>query len=115
MERSRTAEILKWLHPGMQVKRWLLLLFVGVLLCGLGVAILMVQLYREVDFPGASGRVVYILFLEFIGPRWIRATILVAFGVVAGALAVWGFNQALLTPFAEGRNVGELLLQRKQL
>ncbi len=106
---------MKWLHPGMQVKRWLLLLFAGVLLCGLGVAILLVQLYREVDFPGESGKIVYFLFLEFIGPRWLRGTILLGASGVTVLAAVLLFNRALLSPFAEGRNVGELLLQRKQL
>ncbi|MDE3078229.1 MAG: YvcK family protein, partial [Chloroflexota bacterium] len=115
MDNGRTSEILKWLHPGMRVKRWLLLLFLGILLCGLGVAILLVQLYREVDFPGASGRVAYILFLEFIGPQWLRGVILLGLSGAAVLAAVLLLNRALLTPFADGRNVGELLLQRKQL
>src|SRR5207253_488318 len=108
-------EIVKWLRPGMQVKRWLLLLFVGVLLCSLGVALLLVQLYREVDFPGYSGQVVYYLFLEFIGPQWLRATILLAGSVSLVLAALFFFNRALLTPFAGGRNISETLLRNKEL
>ncbi|MBV9119079.1 MAG: YvcK family protein [Chloroflexi bacterium] len=108
--------MIKWLRPGLQVKRWLLLLFVGVLMCGLGVALLLVQLYREFDFgPGASGLVVYVLFLEFVEPQWLRGLILLGVSgvVVLGGLIL--YNRTLLAPFAKGRSITEIVLQRKQL
>jgi uncharacterized cofD-like protein len=107
--------MIQWLRPGLQVKRWLLSLFLGVLLCGLGVALLLVQVYREVDFPGTSGVVVYLLFLEFIGPQWLRGLILI---LVSGVVVVGGlllFNRTLLTPFAKGGRIIDIVLQRKQL
>jgi len=108
--------MIQWLRPGLQIKRWLLLLFVGVLLCGLGVALLLVQLYREVDFgEGGAGSLVYLLFLEFVQPQWLRGLILIG---VSGALLLGGlilFNRKLLAPFARGGNIGEIVLQRKQL
>ncbi|MGH2520680.1 MAG: hypothetical protein ACRDF8_12795, partial [Chloroflexota bacterium] len=97
------------------MKRWLLLLLAGVLLCGLGVALLLVQLYREVSFPGASGLVVYYLFLEFIGPQWLRGVLLIAISTCVIAASILLFNRSLLSPFAEGRGIAELVLQRKQL
>jgi len=108
--------MMQWLRPGLQIKRWLLLLFVGVLLCGLGVALLLVQLYRQVDFgPGVSGLAVYVLFLQFVEPEWLRGLILVAisFTVLLGGIVL--FNRTLLAPFAKGRSIGEVVLQRKQL
>ncbi|HLG71823.1 MAG TPA: gluconeogenesis factor YvcK family protein [Chloroflexota bacterium] len=107
--------MIQWLRPGLQVKRWLLSLFLGVLLCGLGVALLLVQVYREVDFPGTSGVVVYLLFLEFIGPQWLRGLILILVStvVVVGGLLL--FNRTLLTPFAKGGRIIDIVLQRKQL
>ncbi len=108
--------MIQWLRPGLQVKRWLGLLFLGVLMCGLGVALLLVQLYREVDFgPGTSGMVVYLLFLEFIGPQWLRGVVLISVSgvVVLGGLLL--FNRTLLAPFAKGGSIIDIVLQRKQL
>ncbi|MHB8621664.1 MAG: gluconeogenesis factor YvcK family protein, partial [Chloroflexota bacterium] len=115
MESSRASELMKWLHPGMQVKRWLLLLLVGILCCGLGIALLLVQLYRAVDFPGTSGLIVYYLFLEFIGAQWLRGAILVAVSGAVVLAALIFFNRALLSPFADGHNLADIILQRKQL
>src|SRR5437764_13537211 len=108
--------MMQWLRPGLQIKRWLLLLFIGVLMCGLGVALLLVQLYREVDFgPGTSGVVVYWLFHEFVEPQWLRGVVLLG---VSGIIVLGGlllFNRTLLAPFAKGRRISDILLQRKQL
>ena len=108
--------MIQWLRPGLRVKRWLGLLFLGMLLCGLGVALLLVQLYREFDFgPGTSGALVYFLFLEFIGPQWLRGVILIGVSgvVLIGALLL--FNRTLLAPFAKGGSIVDIVLQRKQL
>ena len=37
----------RWLYPGMHLKRWLLLLFLGITVLGLGAAILLVDWYRR--------------------------------------------------------------------
>jgi len=84
-------------------------------MCGLGVALLLVQVYREVDFPGTSGMVVYLLFLEFIGPQWLRGLVLIS---VSGVVVIGGlvlFNRTLLAPFAKGGRIIDIVLQRKQL
>ena len=36
--RFATTSALKWLYPGMHIKRWLLLLLFGIALMGLGIA-----------------------------------------------------------------------------
>jgi uncharacterized cofD-like protein len=108
--------MIQWLRPGLQVKRWLVLLFLGVLMCGLGVALLLVQLYREFDFgPGTSGMLVYLLFLEFIGPQWLRGVILIGLSAIVGIGAVLLFNRTLLAPFAKGGSITDIVIQRKQL
>ena len=43
----RRITIPRWLYPGMHLKRWLLLLFVGITVLGLGAAILLVDVYRR--------------------------------------------------------------------
>ena len=85
---------LRWLVPGMQVKRWLLVLIAGITLFGLGCAYLLRDLYDI--HPLAP--VFYYLTLQFI-PRWGRALL---FGLVGSALIAMGLlrmNQALLAPF----------------
>src|SRR5581483_6939422 len=108
--------MIQWLRPGLQIKRWLLLLFAGILLCGLGVALLLVQLYREVDFgQGTSGRLVFWLFLEFVEPQWLRGLILIVLSASIFVVALMLFNRTLLAPFANGGRISDIVLQRKQL
>jgi uncharacterized cofD-like protein len=106
--------MIQWLRPGLQIKRWLLLLFAGVLLSGLGSALLLVEVYREVDF-GPSTWLVYLLFLEFVSPQWLRGLLLISVSAVVGFGALLLFNRTLLAPFAKGGRIADILLQRKQL
>src|SRR5579862_2130352 len=106
--------MIQWLRPGLQIKRWLLLLFAGVLLSGLGSALLLVEVYREVDF-GPSTWLVYLLFLEFVSPQWLRGLLLISVSAVIGFGALLLFNRTLLAPFAKGGRIADILLQRKQL
>ena len=43
----RGIRLPRWLYPGMHIKRWLLLAFVGITILGLGAAIFLVDLYRR--------------------------------------------------------------------
>ena len=44
--RVRDHNAFKWLYPGMHIKRWLVLLFFGIAILGLGAAIFIRDLYR---------------------------------------------------------------------
>jgi len=87
----RTA--LKWLTPGMGVKRWLLLLACGIALLSLGSSFLLRQFYPLPD-------VFYYITLQFI-PRSVRAGLFMVGGVAALVVALIGLNRALLEPFVE--------------
>ena len=39
-------DIPRWLRPGLGVKRWLLFVMAGVTLIGLGIAVVLIDLYR---------------------------------------------------------------------
>src|SRR3972149_4879807 len=79
-------DFLKWLYPGMHVKRWFLLLLVGITFFSLGIGYFLVQLYREQPFPEA----VAIVTLQFI-PRVARGILFVrAGGGLGGARRGWG-------------------------
>jgi uncharacterized cofD-like protein len=83
----------RWLLPGMHVKRWLLLLAFGVAVLSLGLYVLMRELY---PLP----RFFYYFTLQFI-PRGLRVALLGGAGLVAVGLGLVGFNRALLEPFVK--------------
>jgi uncharacterized cofD-like protein len=84
---------LKWLKPGMGVKRWLLLLACGIALLSLGFSFLLRHLYPLPD-------VFYYITFQFI-PRGLRAGLFMLTGVAALVIALLGLNRALLAPFIE--------------
>jgi uncharacterized cofD-like protein len=89
-------ELLKWLYPGMHVKRWILLFLAGITALGLGVAYVLVDIYRQQPFPPA----VYYLTLQFI-PRLGRALLLGAIGLTLTVAGLVGLNRSLLSAFPQ--------------
>jgi len=84
----------KWLYVGLGIKRWLVLLFVGVTIIALGAAMILVNLYRESSLPD----VFYFLTLQFI-PRVLRGILVGALGLVLVTLSLFKLNQTILAPF----------------
>jgi uncharacterized cofD-like protein len=84
--------LLKWLYPGMHIKRWLALLLLGVAVMGLGIAYLLREVYVTYTFPG----VFYYLTLQFF-PRWLRGLLFVATSLSMIFLAVWHLNRSLIS------------------
>jgi uncharacterized cofD-like protein len=80
---SRNGFRLKGLYPGMGVKRWLLLLGVGVIVIGVGLGYLLRDLYGTWAFPPAF----YYLTLQFI-PYSVRALLLGVAGLSAIMVAI---------------------------
>ncbi len=84
---------LKWLLPGMHVKRWLLLLVVGVFLIGLGTA----------ELPGVVGLAAWTYYRQHIRPAFMNPTLqmllLVTVGSILVALAILRLNRSLLSAF----------------
>ena len=57
---------MKWLRPGLHVKRWLVLFVVGTVFTALGIAYVAIHIYRQEPFPA----VVYYVTLQFIDQLW---------------------------------------------
>jgi len=91
--RRHIQSALKWLAPGMGVKRWLLLLAGGIALLSLGFSFLLKQFY-----PLPS--IFYYLTFQFI-PRGLRAGLFGLFGIAAVVIALVGLNRTLLEPFVK--------------
>jgi uncharacterized cofD-like protein len=84
--------VLKWLYPGMHVKRWLALLLLGVAVMGLGIAYLLREVYVTYTFPGAF----YYLTLQFF-PRFVRGILFMCVSLSMILFAVWHLNRSLLS------------------
>ena len=111
MHRWRRASGLKWLYPGMGVKRWLLLLMAGVTALSLGFGYLLVAIYRSQPLPD----VFYYLTLQFL-PRLVRGLLFGLLGVGAVATAIYGLNRSLLAAFMRPghENIADVVFQHRQ-
>ena len=68
--------MLKLLHPGLHIKRWLLLLLLSIVIFSLGIGYVLTDLYRTATVPGWFG----MLTLQFL-PLMARAAIFLVVGV----------------------------------
>lgn len=99
----------KWFYVGLGVKRWLVLLAVGITLLSCGIGYLLVALDEGIDRRGVG----YLLTLEFI-PRELRAGLLVGLGIGSSALALWKLNETLLSAVSpRPTNLIETLYRRR--
>ncbi|MFQ5858767.1 MAG: uridine diphosphate-N-acetylglucosamine-binding protein YvcK [Anaerolineae bacterium] len=89
-------ELLKWLYPGMHVKRWILLFLAGITALGLGIAYLLVDLYRQQPLPP----IFYYVTLQFV-PRLGRAILFGLVGLSLIAAGLVGLNRSLLAAFPQ--------------
>ena len=101
----------RWLYPGMHLKRWLLLLFFGITVLGLGAAILLVDYYRHLP----EDSIVFVLTGAGLD-RPIRATIVAMAGIALTAIGVWGLMRSIVSPFVtRGDSVLEVLYTKRYL
>lgn len=90
----RDPSFIKWFYFGMHIKRWLLLLLLGVAVMGLGFGYFLREVYVSYTFPSF----VYYLTLQFF-PRWFRGALFVSASLGLISFAVWKLNQSLLSAF----------------
>lgn len=87
----------QWFRPGLGYKRWLILVFLGMALLGVGFALLVLDVYRNAPetwwLPILST-----LSLRFLD-RPIRVIIFGGIGLTLVMIGIWGSNRSLLRPF----------------
>jgi len=88
------TNLMKLLQPGIELKRWALLVFIGILLTSLGFAYLLVHIYRVHPLPESAATHT----LQFI-ERPIRGVLFIILGAAALLLGVVKLNQSLLTAY----------------
>jgi len=88
---------LRWLIPGLGIKRWLLPILLGMTLLGVGFAILILDIYRNVPetwwLPLISAASLRAL------ERPTRVLIFGGLGVGLVLFGIWGLNRSILAPF----------------
>jgi uncharacterized cofD-like protein len=99
-----SARWLRWLTPGLQIKRWLLLLMVAELVLVLGVAYALKEIYKTLVLPAQF----YYITLQFL-PYWARAGI---FGILGVGLLLFSYlklTQSVLGPFIPGNSTTSII------
>ena len=103
----------RWLYPGMRLKRWLLLVFAGIVILGLGGAVFLLNVYR-------AGELDEVAFFYYLTGAWldrpVRAAALGAIGLSVTAIGVWGLMRSVVSPFVQrGNSVMEVLYTKRYL
>ncbi len=91
----KVAGFRKWLYLGLGIKRWLLLLLVGIVALAVGFAYLFYEAYVSTLVYSPVWRT---LTLSFI-PRWARILVIGLVGMGLVATAVYQLNRSLLSAF----------------
>src|SRR5919199_1819206 len=82
----------RWLHVGMSIKRWLVLLVVGITLLSLSAGYFLHALYSlDVRFPSWVG----VLTLQFLG-REVRGSLFLVSGAILTTLALLRLNRTVI-------------------
>ena len=107
----------RWLTPGIGVKRWLLIIFVGLLLLALAFAHMLRQATRDLAPGGPVGTVIDTLTLQFL-PYPVRGLIVATIGVAILLYGAVHLGRALTDPFRSdeaGQPLVELIYQKRFL
>jgi uncharacterized cofD-like protein len=103
----------RWLRPGIGIKRWLVVVFLGELLLALGGAIILRALLRDAADTQPGSPFVDAITLAFL-PAELRPLVLFAAGLALFAYGGWRLMRALLEPYeARQEPLVELLYQRR--
>lgn len=84
---------MKWLIPGIRVKRWILVLFVGITILSLGFGLFLLNFFRAYPKPAIE----YVITLGW-SALWFRALLAGVIGISLILLALIRLNRAILAP-----------------
>ena len=107
----------RWLAPGIGIKRWLLVMFDGLLLLALAFAHFLRQLTRGLEPGGLPGTLLDLLTLQFL-PFALRGLVVGVIGVVLAGIGAYRLLRALMDPLQKGgidQPLVELIYQKRFL
>ena len=112
---NRLGRLQRWLKPGIGIKRWLLLMFIGLTILATAGALVIRLLFREVPADSLAGWVFELVSLNFL-PDPLRPIVVVVIGAAAFLYGLWRLLNALLEPFPSRREpLVELVYQKRSL
>jgi uncharacterized cofD-like protein len=88
----------RWSRPGLGVKRWFFVVLAGITLLGVGLAILLLDVYRTDSANSFILEILSTASLRFL-PRILRVLIFVGMGIGLVSYGFIGLNRSLLRPF----------------
>ncbi len=99
----------------MGVKRWLLLMFIGLTILATAGALIIRILFREVPADSLAGRIFELVSLNFL-PDPLRPMVVIFIGAAAFLYGLWRLLNVLLEPFPTRREpLVELVYQKRSL
>jgi uncharacterized cofD-like protein len=107
----------RWLAPGIGIKRWLLVVFLGLLVLALGVAHFLRQVSRDLEPGGLAGTIIDVLTLQFL-PFALRGLVAGSIGLALVAFGSYRTIRALVGPVHKGggnQPLVELIYQKRFL
>ncbi len=96
--RKEITGILRWLIPGLGVKRWFGLILLGLTLLAVGLALALLDVYRTTPTESGLTPVLEVAALQFL-VRPVRVAIFAILGVTLIGFGMAGLNHALIIPF----------------
>jgi uncharacterized cofD-like protein len=111
----RLSRLQRWLRPGTGLKRWLLVMFIGLTILATAGALFIRILFREVPADSLAGRLFELVSLNFL-PDPLRPLVVIFLGAVVFLYGLWRLLNALLEPFPARREpLVELVYQKRSL
>ena len=107
----------RWLTPGIGIKRWLVVVFAGLLLLAVAFAHFLRQITRDLEPTGPAGAVSDLVTLQFL-PYELRGFIAASVGIVVVAFGAYRAVRALTDPFRStdpDQPLVELIYQKRFL
>jgi uncharacterized cofD-like protein len=107
----------RWLAPGIGIKRWLVVIFTGLLAVALAFAHFLRQVTRDLEPDGLPGVLIDILTLQFL-PFALRGLIAASLGVGLVVFGAYRLIRALMDPLHKGgpdQPLVELIYQKRFL
>lgn len=113
---GQVMQLRTWLRPGMWVKRWIMLLFAGMVMTSLALAMALSWVYKHYPVPAELSWVVRAVTLQFIAHPF-RELIVLGFGAGSLVIGLVMLARSILAPFLierpDGRRLAEIIHQHR--
>jgi uncharacterized cofD-like protein len=108
-------QLRRWLQPGLGVKRWLLVMVLGLLALAVGGAQFLRQVTKDLEPGGTAQTVVDLITLQFL-PFAVRGLLIGILGVALVVIGAWKAARALTQPLRQDEApLADVLFQKRLL